>query len=45
MDKNSLKNNPGLYFYHQILLSQLKIFNIKQKKNKKMISNIKTEHY
>ena len=32
MDKNSLKNNPGLYFYHQILMSQLKIFNINQKK-------------
>ena len=41
MDKNSLKNNPGLYFYHQILLSQLKIFNINQNKIKKWFQTSK----
>ena len=31
MEKKALKNNPRLYFYHQILMSQPKIFNINQK--------------
>ena len=31
MKKKALKSNPRLYFYHQILISQPKIFNINQK--------------
>ena len=31
MEKQALKNNPRLYYYHQILMSQPKIFNINQK--------------
>ena len=31
MEKQALKNNPRLSFYHQILMSQPKIFNINQK--------------
>ena len=31
MEKKALKNNPRLYFYHQILMCQPKIFNINQK--------------
>ena len=34
MEKKALKNNPRLYFYHQILISQPKIFNINQKNTK-----------
>ena len=33
MEKKGLKNTPRLYLYHQILMSQPKIFNIKQKDN------------
>ena len=33
MEKKALKNTPRLYLYHQILMSQPKIFNIKQKNN------------
>ena len=31
MEKQALKNNPRLYYYHQILMPQPKIFNINQK--------------
>ena len=31
--KKALKNNPRIYLYHQILMSQPKIFDIKQKDN------------
>ena len=42
MEKRALKNTPRLYLYHQILMSQPKIFDIKQKgnfesQNKKLI--------
>ena len=33
MEKKALKNTPRLYLYHQILMSQPKIFDIKQKAN------------
>ena len=33
MEKKALKNTPRFYLYHQILMSQPKIFNIKQKDN------------
>ena len=31
MEKKARKNNPRLYFYHQLLMSQPKIFTINQK--------------
>ena len=31
MEKKALKKNPRLYFYHQLYMSQPKIFNINQK--------------
>ena len=40
MEKQALKNNPRLYFYHEILMSQPKIFNT----NQKIVSNIKIGH-
>ena len=33
MEKKTLKNTPRFYLCHQILMSQPKIFNIKQKGN------------
>ena len=33
MEKKALKNTLRLYLYHQILMSQPKIFDIKQKDN------------
>ena len=33
MEKKALKNTPGLSLYHQILMSQPKIFDIRQKDN------------
>ena len=33
MEKRALKNTPRLHLYHQILMSQPKIFDIKQKDN------------
>ena len=43
MEKKALKNTPRLYLYYQILMSQPKIFDIKQKdnfesQNKKLIT-------
>ena len=31
MEKRALKNTPRLYFYHEILMAQPKIFDINQK--------------
>ena len=31
MEKGALKNTPRLYFYHEILMAQPKIFDINQK--------------
>ena len=33
MEKKALKNTPRLYLYHQILMSQPKTFDIRQKDN------------
>ena len=47
MEKKALKNTPRVYLYHQILVTQPKIFDINQKdnfesQNKKLIRrNIK----
>ena len=31
MEKRALKNTPRLYFYHEILMAQPKIFYVNQK--------------
>ena len=46
MEKDTLKNTPRLYLYHQILMSSPKIFNINQKndftqQNKKLLQGIR----
>ena len=44
MKNNALKNHPRLYIFHQILMSESKIFNINQKndlkyQNKKLLKS------
>ena len=45
MEKKALKNTPRLYLYHQILMSQPKIFDIKQKDNFEVRIKINKKKY